>query len=436
MPQFRTGQRSCKRVVLALVGVFMAVCVSTYFHSMCKQEDWSVFPQQLNRPALLRCSDSRLAERSELSVRHRLGTPASITHGRLKSDDESADGELSWLKRVQPEDEEHPDFEEEAQECTCVKGIGCCPGSYDSGCGCSCCELCPADFTSNGGCSEKGARPPNPGGPGGGCCFPGEKPMLGPPGPPPSPGCTNTESQPAHKVPYFGFGEMLARNNTEHGRAIRYPARSQQALNFTDGDRHIHLVYDVEHHDAPLLALDHDEECVDSVMCRSRTEFTVKFCNATGASSAMLDFASDGLLAGGSHWNCSEDGHGTPKVILRRTHGVRRDPRDDRTVVFLTSQAKYHDFFKNAKLRFGTNMWYDMQRATDDPERPRNGDVHAVETAQQKSQAQVEEGFLDQGFPGFFRDCAKTIKDLVRLEAYKSLICTARMLTLTLCCMH
>ena len=95
---------------------------------------------------------------------------------------------------------------------------------------------------------------------------------------------------------------------------------------------------------------------------------------------------------------------------------------------------KYHDFFKNAKLRFGTNMWYDMQRATDDPERPRNGDVHAVETAQQKSQAQVEEGFLDQGFPGFFRDCAKTIKDLVRLEAYKSLICTGRMLTLTLCC--
>eukprot|EP01046_Picozoa_sp_COSAG06_P084407 COSAG06_NODE_31213_length_525_cov_0.877934_1_plen_105_part_01 len=105
MPQFRTvtGQRSCKRVALALVGVFMAVCVSTYFHSMCKQEDWSVFPQQLNNsPALLRCSDSRLAERSQLSVRHRLGTPASITHGRLKSDDETADGELSWWKRVQP----------------------------------------------------------------------------------------------------------------------------------------------------------------------------------------------------------------------------------------------------------------------------------------------------------------------------------------------
>ena len=235
-------------------------------------------------------------------------------------------------------------------------------------------------------------------------CWPGPAPP-----PPPPPVCVPGADVPAHKVPYFGFTEMLSRSNTEPGRGARFPGRSQQALNFAEGDKHIHLTYDVEHHDAPLLALDHDEECVESVVCTSHEEFVVTFCNATGASTAMVDFAGDGLLTGGSHWNCSEDGPGAPKVILRKTHGVSRDARDNRTLVFRTSQAKYHDFFKNAKVRFATNMWYDMHRHTiQEHENMRSDDIGATKIRQPPVR-----GFFDQGFPNFLRECAQTVKTIV-----------------------
>ena len=167
-----------------------------------------------------------------------------------------------------------------------------------------------------------------------------------------------TEQLPAHKRPYFGFQELNERSNEEPERDVRHPVRSQQSLNFTEDGKHIHLIYDVEHHDAPLLSLDHDAECIVSIGCPSSAEFTVSFCHAEDAASALADFASVGLVAGGAHWNCSEDGPGPPKVILRKTHGVRRAPGDNRTIVLSTSQAKYQDFFKHAKIRFGTNMFH------------------------------------------------------------------------------
>eukprot|EP01043_Picozoa_sp_COSAG02_P003562 COSAG02_NODE_87_length_38906_cov_69.688697_20_plen_445_part_00 len=245
------------------------------------------------------------------------------------------------------------------------------------------------------------------------CCFAGSccRCVLGPPPPPAV--CVPGVDVPDHKVPYFGFKEMLNRNNTEIDRTVRFPGRSQQALNFVDGDKHIHLTYDVEHHDAPLLALDHDEECVESVVCTSREEFVVTFCNMASASTAVVDFAGDGLLAGGSHWNCSEDGSGAPKVILRKTHGVSRDARDNRTIRFFTSQAKYHDFFKTANVRFGTNLWYDMHRHTHthtEYENSRNDDLSTTGTPQRPVQ-----GWFDQGFPGFLRECAQTVQTIVRL---------------------
>lgn len=41
----KAGGLSCEHAAPAL-GVLMAVCVSTYFHGVCRQEDWSVFPRQ------------------------------------------------------------------------------------------------------------------------------------------------------------------------------------------------------------------------------------------------------------------------------------------------------------------------------------------------------------------------------------------------------
>jgi hypothetical protein len=165
------------------------------------------------------------------------------------------------------------------------------------------------------------------------------------------------DGKPSGLDPYLGFQELVSRSNDEPGRKARYPGHSQQSLNFTEDGKHMHLVYDVEHHDAPVLGLDYDQECVLAVSCTNES-VTVQFCNVANASDALLDFEGSGLLAGSIHWNCSEKAGGPPKTILRKTHGVRGSPHDSRTVTFRTSPAKYEDFFKTAKIRFGTNMWH------------------------------------------------------------------------------
>lgn len=220
----------------------------------------------------------------------------------------------------------------------------------------------PIDCVDDGTCYDDGcpSSHPNKVHDGSGCCFlwldDCKKCCTDPV--PADQRCSNSEQLPAHKRPYFGFQELSERSNEEPERDVRHPVRSQQSLNFTEDGKHIHLIYDVEHHDAPLLSLDHDAECIASIGCPSATEFTVSFCDAEDAASALADFAAAGLLAGGTHWNCSEDGPGPPKVILRKMHGVRRAPGDNRTIVLSTSQAKYQDFFKHATIRFGTNMFH------------------------------------------------------------------------------
>jgi hypothetical protein len=218
--------------------------------------------------------------------------------------------------------------------------------------------------------------------------------------------CSNsaTEQLPSHKRPYFGFEELNKRSNEEPERDVRHPVRSRQSLNFTEGGKHIHLIYDVEHHDAALLSLDHDEECIASIGCPSSAELTVSFCHAEDAASALVDFGSVGLVAGGAHWNCSEDGPGPPKVILRKTHGVRRASGDNRTIVLSTSQAKYQDFFKHAKIRFGTNMFH----ATEHVAPP----ATLVET-EQFGRMQAENVGVFDSFADFLRDVWAGVKSIV-----------------------
>ena len=196
--------------------------------------------------------------------------------------------------------------------------------------------------------------------------------------------------------------------NEEPGRGARFPRRSKQALNFTEPNgRHIHLIYDVEHHDTlPTLGLDHDEECIASVTCTNTTTTVVTFCNAADASIALMDFEGGGLLAGGIHWNCSEKVADRAKILLRKTHGVHRDRRDNRTLVFRTSPAKYQDFFKSAKIRFGTNM-FSPARVMEHSE-----ELEPVDTRHQPLGIQAG----DQGrFGVFFKKVWTEIKTLVSL---------------------
>jgi hypothetical protein len=173
--------------------------------------------------------------------------------------------------------------------------------------------------------------------------------------PPSPPNCPNNPN----RHPYMGFAELLSRDNDEPGRSHRRPSTSSQALNFTDEEgRHIHLLYNVVHHDAPVLGLDHEEECIESVVCTSLSAVTVYFCNAVDASSAVVEFQGSGLLAGGAHWGCADNKDEPPNIILRKTHSAHRVAGDSRAVVFRTSAAGYTDFFQSAKIRFGTNMFY------------------------------------------------------------------------------
>ena len=181
--------------------------------------------------------------------------------------------------------------------------------------------------------------------------------------PPSTPSCPTKPN----RRPYMGFAELLTRDNDEPDRSHRRPSFSRQALNLTDeGGRHIHLIYTAQHHDAPVLGLDHEEECITSVACTDLSGVTVSFCTAVDASSVAVDFQSGGLLTGGAHWGCSDSLDESPNIILRKTLSVHKDPGDSRTVIFRTSTAEYTDFFQSAKIRFGTNMFYPAHETVHD----------------------------------------------------------------------
>lgn len=185
-----------------------------------------------------------------------------------------------------------------------------------------------------------------------------------PPHAPPSPPSCPTKP---NRRPYMGFAELLTRDNDEPDRSHRRPSFSRQALNLTDeGGRHIHLIYTAHHYDAPVLGLDHEEECITSVACTDLSAVTVSFCTAVDASSVAVDFQSGGLLTGGAHWGCSDNLDESPNIILRKTLSVHKDPGDSRTVIFRTSAAEYTDFFQSAKIRFGTNMFYPAHETVHD----------------------------------------------------------------------
>eukprot|EP01043_Picozoa_sp_COSAG02_P031975 COSAG02_NODE_2115_length_9799_cov_10.795052_2_plen_409_part_00 len=170
-----------------------------------------------------------------------------------------------------------------------------------------------------------------------------------------------------NRRPYMGFTELLARDNDEPDRSHRRPSFSRQALNLTDKEgRHIHLIYTAHHHDAPVLGLDHEEECIASVACVDLSAVIVSFCTAVDASTAVVDFQSGGLVTGGAHWGCSDNINESPNIILRKTLSVHKDPGDSRTVIFRTSAAEYTDFFQSAKIRFGTNMFYPAHETVHD----------------------------------------------------------------------